>query len=82
VTATPMDCQDLVELITAYLDDALDEPTRRRFDEHLAECDPCVAYVEQFKTTVGSLASLQTDAPQQLNPDFTLRLLNAFRDWK
>ncbi|WP_264073116.1 anti-sigma factor family protein, partial [Mycolicibacter minnesotensis] len=30
-----MDCNELVELVTAYLDGALDPDTRARFDAHL-----------------------------------------------
>ena len=29
-------CQDFVELVTDYLEGALDEDTGRRFEEHLA----------------------------------------------
>ena len=36
-----MDCNELVELVTAYLDNALDEETRARFEAHLTECDGC-----------------------------------------
>ena len=36
-----MDCNELVELVTAYLDGALDPDTRARFDIHLSECDGC-----------------------------------------
>ena len=36
-----MDCDKFVELVTAYLDGALDDDTRSRFNAHLAECDGC-----------------------------------------
>ena len=36
-----MDCNELVELVTAYLDGALDPDTRARFDTHLLECEGC-----------------------------------------
>ena len=36
-----MDCNELVELVTAYLDGSLDTQTRARFDSHLSECDGC-----------------------------------------
>jgi hypothetical protein len=34
-----MDCNELVELVTAYLEGALDLDTRARFEVHLTECD-------------------------------------------
>lgn len=42
----PMDCNELVELVTAYLDESLDLETRPRFDLHLLECDGCQNYLE------------------------------------
>ena len=53
MTATDaLDCQDLVELVTAYLEGALTPADRRRFEAHLAECEGCEAYVGQIRTTV------------------------------
>ena len=34
-----MDCNELVELVTAYLDGSLDLEDRARFDTHLLESD-------------------------------------------
>ena len=33
MTTNPMDCNELVELVTAYLDGSLDLEDRARFDE-------------------------------------------------
>ncbi|MFN8227451.1 MAG: zf-HC2 domain-containing protein [Mycobacterium sp.] len=82
MTATgpePMDCNELVELVTAYLDQALDLETRARFDMHLLECDGCENYLQQLRTTIGTLNQISDD---QLDPVFRNRLLSAFRDWK
>lgn len=73
----PMDCNDLVELVTAYLDGSLDADTRARFDRHLAECDGCENYLQQFRTTVDALGAVD----DQLDPAFRNRLLDSFRDW-
>ena len=51
MTDHPMDCNELVELVTAYLDGALDPDTRARFDMHLVECDGCENYLQQFRET-------------------------------
>ncbi|WP_283097550.1 zf-HC2 domain-containing protein [Frankia sp. AgB32] len=74
-----MNCDELVEVVTDFLDDALDAATRRRFTEHLEECDGCDAYVGQLRTTVGLTGMLRED---DLRPDMRDRLLAAFRDWK
>jgi anti-sigma factor RsiW len=49
---TDLTCRELVELVTDYLEDALPAHERARFEAHLGECDACVAYVEQMRTTV------------------------------
>ena len=74
----PMDCNELVELVTAYLDGVLDADTRARFDAHLAECDGCDNYLQQFQTTVRTLGKVSDD---ELDPAFRNKLLDAFRDF-
>jgi anti-sigma factor RsiW len=74
----PMDCNELVELVTAYLDGSLDQDTRERFDLHLAECDGCENYLQQFRATVHTLGTIGEDA---IAPDFRDRLIDAFRHW-
>ena len=73
-----MNCDEFVELVTAYLDRSLDPDTERRFVEHLAECDGCERYLEQIRHTVASLAGL---AAESLPGQARDRLLAAFRDW-
>ena len=73
-----LSCQELVELVTDYLEDALEPSERERFDAHLAECPGCDLYVEQMRTTitlVGASAELES------RPEVS-GLLEAFRGWK
>jgi hypothetical protein len=51
-------CRDLVELVTPYLEDALDEPTLDLLEEHLVMCDWCVDYLDQIRATMGALGTL------------------------
>jgi anti-sigma factor RsiW len=44
-------CKELVERVTAYLDEALDVEERARFEAHLAECAPCCEHVNQILVT-------------------------------
>lgn len=71
-----MTCAELVELITAYLDGELDD--RERFEDHLAECEGCERYLDQFRTVVGAMGDLDPPGP---DPGVRDRLLAAFRDW-
>jgi anti-sigma factor RsiW len=75
----PIDCNELVELVTAYLDGSLDLETRARFDMHLLECDGCENYLQQFRETVRTMGKIRDD---ELDPAFRGRLLNAFKDFR
>ncbi|HQE16643.1 MAG TPA: zf-HC2 domain-containing protein [Mycobacterium sp.] len=73
-----MDCNELVELVTAYLDGALDAETRASFDEHLLDCDGCGNYLEQFRVTIATVGAIESE---DLDPDYRGRLIETFRDW-
>jgi anti-sigma factor RsiW len=77
--AEALSCQELVELVTDYLDGALSPRDRQRFDEHIAACDYCRAYLDQIRVTIRMTGSL---VPEQLDPAAETALLEAFRDWK
>ncbi len=69
-------CQELVEVITAYLDDALPQDERQRFEHHLAACPGCRIYLEQMRMTLRLLGTLSADdIPAALQQ----RLLATFR---
>jgi anti-sigma factor RsiW len=77
-TATePLDCNEFVELVTAYLDDALEPADRQRVLDHLDLCDGCSTYLEQVRATVRTVADLP--APGALPDAGRERLLEAFR---
>jgi anti-sigma factor RsiW len=73
-----MDCNVLVELVTAYLDGALEAETRASFEEHLLECDGCENYLEQFRVTI---ATVGTIGSEELDSNYRSRLIDTFRDW-
>jgi len=43
-----MTCHDHKDLMMAYLDDELDEPQRKAFEEHLASCPACAREMKEF----------------------------------
>jgi anti-sigma factor RsiW len=71
-----MPCRELVEVITAYLEDALAPRDRQRFEAHLAECDACREYVEQFRQTIALAGRVEPDG---LSPQAREQLMAAFR---
>jgi len=69
-----MDCNELVELVTDYLDDALTDGQRQAFEAHLAECDGCENYVNQMRKTVHLTGSLSVDDIEPDDPQQRFRL--------
>lgn len=74
-----MNCDEFVELVTAFLEGTLEPADERRVTEHLTECDGCTTYLAQFRATVDQLGHLPTDDVLALPPDARDSLLTAFR---
>jgi anti-sigma factor RsiW len=74
-----MNCQELVELVTEYLEGALPDADRARFENHLRGCDGCTHYVEQMRRTIQLSGRL---SEQSISPEARDSLLSAFRSWK
>ena len=74
-----LSCKELVELITAYLEDALPADELARFDAHLPTCTGCRNYLHQMRLTISTLGKL---TPETIPPVARANLLRAFRDWK
>ena len=73
------DCNEIVELVTAYLDGALKRRERKAFERHLRKCDGCTNYVEQIRITIETVGRVSgDDLPQELREN----LVTAFRDWR
>ena len=74
-----MTCIELVELVTDYLEGSMPSGQRAHFDEHIAGCEGCTTYLEQFRITI-RLTRMLTE--EQIAPDARAALLEAFRDWR
>jgi len=72
-------CQELVELVTDYLEGRLSAPEQQRLDMHLAGCRGCRTYLEQMRQTIRALGRLSDESIEAESKE---RLLSAFRDWK
>jgi predicted anti-sigma-YlaC factor YlaD len=71
-------CAHVVEIVTAYLEDALGAADRERVEEHLVFCDGCSMYLEQMRETIALTGRLETE---QIPPRLQDELLAAFRGW-
>jgi anti-sigma factor RsiW len=45
-------CIEFADVVTDYLDGAVDEEQRRRIERHLAGCLGCDAALDQFRTVI------------------------------
>lgn len=72
-------CNQIVELVTAYLEDGLSPAERERFEEHLVFCDGCDNYLEQMRVTIEVTGRVEAGA---LPAELEERLLEAFRGWR
>jgi anti-sigma factor RsiW len=74
-----MTCREVVELMTDYLEDALSSADRAKFEEHIAGCDGCSAYLAELRTTRRVLGKL---AEEPIPEHVEAELMKAFKDWK
>jgi anti-sigma factor RsiW len=72
-------CQELVELVTEYLEQTLPPADRARFEAHLAGCRGCRTYLEQMRQTIQLLGTVPEET---ISPDAQAALLDTFREWK
>lgn len=72
-------CQELVEVITDYLEGALPPADLARFERHLLRCEGCTTYVDQMRETIRLTGMLRED---QIPAGARDALLSAFRGWK
>jgi anti-sigma factor RsiW len=72
-----LSCQELVELVTDYLEDALPPEDVARFEAHLAACAGCRTYLAQVRATI----ALAREGGGRVEPREVSPLLDAFRDW-
>jgi anti-sigma factor RsiW len=73
-----MACREILDFLMEYLDGNLSPAQRAIFEEHLAVCPDCVAYLHNYRRTVKLVKSLAdtpsaTDAPE----DFVKSVLAA-----
>ena len=62
-----MYCHQIVELLSAYLDEDLDKETMSHMDAHLSDCMPCVFYVDTFRRMIaasGQIPTIETIPPE------------------
>jgi anti-sigma factor RsiW len=70
-------CQEIVELVTDYLEGKLDPQMTAEVEAHLELCDGCDTYVEQMRATIRTLGTVHVAT---LSESAQAELVRAFRD--
>jgi hypothetical protein len=78
-TSEHLSCQEVVELVSDYLEGELADEATSPFEQHLNFCDGCIWYVDQVRTAVVTTGRLREE---EVPPETRERLMKAFRDWK
>jgi anti-sigma factor RsiW len=74
-----LECREVVEVVSEFLDGALAAGDRARVEQHLLVCPPCTRYLAQMRSTVGSLGDLgAAREPVEVGQ----KLVELFRQWK
>jgi hypothetical protein len=76
-------CQQFVEVLTDYLEGAVDAATRAEIERHIVICRGCSTYVDQMHTTIDLLGRLATaDEEEGRDGGGAGELLELLRAWK
>ncbi len=77
--SSALTCQELVELVTEYLEGCLAPVDRERFEAHLGICPGCQHYLDQIRKSIALTGGLsETSIPTEARDN----LLQWFHDWK
>ena len=59
-------CENMQELISAYIDNEISEPDRKMLEEHLSMCESCSALLDMYKKMSVALTASAVNAPGNL----------------
>ena len=77
--AEHMSCQEVVDLVTEYLDDSLPADEASLFEQHVNFCEGCAWYLDEIRSTIAAVGRVtEEDLPEETRD----KLLVAFRDWR
>ena len=79
--AEHLSCQEIVELVTEYLEGTLTPETASLFEEHLNFCDGCETYLAEMRATIATVGRAEL-AEEEMPAETRESLLTAFRHWR
>jgi anti-sigma factor RsiW len=75
--SSDIECRQIAELLTDYVEGRLPPATRELIDWHMDGCGPCVAFLNTFRGTVKAVRQLPDPPP--MPPELRQRLLAVLR---
>jgi len=76
-----VNCREFTEFLDRYLFDNLPAEGRAEFDNHLAECPWCVAYLDSYRQTIqlekAAFAEPEKPVPADVPEQLVQAILNA-----
>jgi anti-sigma factor RsiW len=72
-------CRQAVGLVTDYLEGALSQTQRRRFETHLTRCPDCPEYLAQIRAVITLAGSI---TPDDLTPRMRDEFIGLYRRWR
>lgn len=72
-------CADSIELMTAYLELALETSDLARFRSHLAGCEACSVFLDQLGRTIQVVASVRGSQEYEIDDRTMGRLVTQLR---
>jgi anti-sigma factor RsiW len=75
-----MKCEEMLALLSEYVDGTVDPSICEEFEKHMAGCNPCQVVVDNIRKTI---TLYKEGRPYELPVDFRGRLHQALRErWK
>jgi anti-sigma factor RsiW len=74
-----MSCQEVVELVSGYVEQELPAEEATLFEQHINFCDGCDWYLDQMRKTISATGRI---TEEEVPPETRDKLLSAFREWK
>lgn len=75
-----MKCQDLLRVLSDYVDGEIDPEICEEFEKHMEGCNPCQVVVDNIRKTI---TLYKQDQPVEIPADFHSRLHRILRDrWR
>ncbi|HEU4556500.1 MAG TPA: zf-HC2 domain-containing protein [Longimicrobium sp.] len=74
---TRLACDDVMQRVTEYLDEALPPGAHTAFERHLAECANCTRHLQEIRQTIHQLGALPREPMPAAMKDRLLQALHS-----